>query len=222
MPVPCPLAGADADSEQATSCWDADGRVASRRPRSSPLATTDSSSATTVAAPKVREGHPPDICVAHLRRRWDKMGADLPHGRRHVPRNVRNTLEEALDAKDLPADEIAEVIADLTERVEMLHDDAHPDDARRRIAARLRAERESLSTVLKTREVNATNWAAEQATTPGVVTDTVWGDDRALRGAETQRRIMSVLRTDANQRVDPSAYPHLAYPRAIPLQLYQH
>jgi transposase len=50
--------------------------------------------------------------------------------------------------------------------------------------------------------VDATNWRAEQAIRPAVVNRKVWGGNRTWRGAETQGRMMSLLRTAAQQGVD--------------------
>lgn len=55
------------------------------------------------------------------------MIADLPAGDRHVPRRVRQTLTDALDARDLDADDRGVVVADLAEHIELLHDDAQPN-----------------------------------------------------------------------------------------------
>ena len=93
-------------------------------------------------------------------------------------------------------------MADLAERVELLADDAHPHDENRKLVAHLYAEREALFTFLAHPDVDATNWRAEQAIRPAVVNRKVWGGNRTWRGAETQGRMMSVLRTAAQQRVD--------------------
>jgi len=63
-------------------------------------------------------------CCAHLLRRCDELIADLPAWARSTPRRVREILIEALDARDLGEKERQAVVADLTERVEMLADDA--------------------------------------------------------------------------------------------------
>lgn len=194
------------DTSEATCYWVADGRGFEE--------------ATVVISPDydgviVRDGWAPyrkfdkashQSCLAHLLRRCHEMIEDLPTGDRHVPRRVRDILTEALDARDLPPDKIEAVVADLSERVEMLHDDAHPNDDNRRLVAHLYAEREALFTFLKIPGTDATNWRAEQAIRPAVVNRKVWGGNRTWRGAETQGRIMSVLRTAAKQGTDPIEY----------------
>lgn len=141
-------------------------------------------------------------CLAHLLRRRDEMIADLPAWARSTPRRVRELLSEALDARNLDDAERAVVVADLAERVELLADDAHPHDENRKLVAHLYAEREALFTFLAHPDVGATNWRAEQAIRPAVVNRKVWGDNRTWRGAGTQGRMMSVLRTAAQQGAD--------------------
>ncbi|HVA07699.1 MAG TPA: IS66 family transposase [Acidimicrobiales bacterium] len=141
-------------------------------------------------------------CVAHLLRRCDELITDLPAGAKHTPRRVRQILTEALDARDLDDDERAAVVADLAERVEMLADDAHPENENRKLVAHLYKEREALFTFLTHPGTDATNWRAEQAIRPAVVNRKVWGGNRTWRGAVTQGRIMSVLRTASQQQVD--------------------
>jgi transposase len=60
-----------------------------------------------------------------------------------------------------------------------------------------------LFTYLTRPGVDATNWRAEQAVRPAVVDRKVWGGNRTRRGAGTQGRIMSALRTADQQEVDP-------------------
>ena len=141
-------------------------------------------------------------CVAHLLRRCDELITDLPAGAKHTPRRVRQILTEALDARDLDDDERAAVVADLAERVEMLADDAHPENENRKLVAHLYKEWEALFTFLTHPGTDATNWRAEQAIRPAVVNRKVWGGNRTWRGAVTQGRIMSVLRTASQQQVD--------------------
>ncbi len=141
-------------------------------------------------------------CLAHLCRRSDELIADLPVSGRDTPRKVREILTEALIARELEDGERATVIADLAERVEMLADDAHPHNENRKLVAHLYAEREALFSFLTHPGTDATNWRAEQAVRPAVVNRKVWGGNRTWRGAVTQGRMMSVLRTASQQGVD--------------------
>jgi len=141
-------------------------------------------------------------CLAHLLRRCDELITDLPAGARSTPRRVHEILTEALAARDLDDSERAALVADLAERVEMLADDAHPDNENRKLVAHLYAEKDALFTFLTHPGVDATNWRAEQAIRPAVVNRKVWGGNRTWRGAVTQGRIMSTLRTASQQGVD--------------------
>lgn len=142
-------------------------------------------------------------CVAHLLRRCEEMVADLPDWARGTPREVKEILLQALDARDLSADEQIEIAADLAERVELLGERAHPHEANRRLVAHLANESDALFTFLQHRNVDATNWRAEQAIRPAVVNRKVWGGNRTWRGAATQGRAMSALRTAVQRGVDP-------------------
>jgi len=77
----------------------------------------------------------------------------------------------------------------------------HPPN--RRLLQRLRTERPALFTCLRRPDVEATNWQAEQAIRPAVVTRKVCGGNRTPRGAATQSIVASVPRTCAHQQRDP-------------------
>jgi len=66
----------------------------------------------------------------------------------------------------------------------------------------LYAERNALFTFLTNDGVDATNWRAEQAIRPAVVNRKVWGGNRTWRGAVTQGRMMSLIRTAGQQNLD--------------------
>ncbi|MHB1987135.1 MAG: IS66 family transposase [Acidimicrobiales bacterium] len=141
-------------------------------------------------------------CLAHLLRRCDELITDLPRWARCTPRVVREILLEALEARELSEDERRDVVADLAERVEILPTDAHPNDENRKLVKHLYAERQALFSFLTHDGVDATNWRAEQAIRPAVVNRKVWGGNRTWRGAATQGRMMSLIRTAAQQNLD--------------------
>jgi transposase len=144
-------------------------------------------------------------CVAHLLRRCHEMIEDLPAWARATPRQVRDLLAEALDARDLDATGRAAAAADIGERLDLVVDQAHPHDANRRLIKHLRHERGALFTFLTADGVDATNWRAEQAIRPAVVNRKVWGGNRSDRGAETQGRVMTFLRTAHQHGADAIA-----------------
>jgi transposase len=100
-------------------------------------------------------------CLAHVLRRCHEMATDNPDWARATPREVRDILTEALDARQLGAAERREVVADLTERIDILAEHPHPYEANRRLVNHLMNEREALFTFLTHDGVDATNWRAE-------------------------------------------------------------
>jgi transposase len=145
-------------------------------------------------------------CLAHLLRRCQELTEDLPGWARGTPRVVRDVLAEALAARDLDDTERATVAADLTERIELLAAQPQPHDECRKLVAHLANEQAALFRFLTDPQIDATNWRGEQAIRPAVVNRKVWGGNRTWRGAATQGRIMSVLRTAHQQGVDAIGY----------------
>ena len=141
-------------------------------------------------------------CVAHLLRRCDELITDLPGWARGTPRLVKDVLLDALAARDLDEAGRTAAITDLGERVELLGEAAHPHEECRRLVAHLTKESSALFTFLARPDIDATNWRAEQAIRPAVVNRKVWGGNRTWRGAATQSRMMSVLRTTTQQGID--------------------
>lgn len=145
-------------------------------------------------------------CLAHLDRRAEEMIADLPAWARGTPRQVKAILGEALAARDLDAVGRAAVIEDLTERVELLGEQAHPHDENRKLIKHLLNERHALFSFLADPSIDATSWRAEQAIRPAVVNRKVSGGNRSNRGAVTQGRMTTLLRTATQQGVDAIDY----------------
>ena len=141
-------------------------------------------------------------CLAHLLRRATELESDLPGWARGTPRQVKDILLAALDARGLSRRKRRDVVADLTERIELLAEQAHPHDANRRLVKHLTNEADALFTFLQRPDVDATNWRGEQSIRPAVVNRKVWGGNRTWRGAATQGRIMSALRTATQQGID--------------------
>ncbi|MGH9276674.1 MAG: IS66 family transposase, partial [Acidimicrobiales bacterium] len=142
---------------------------------------------------------------AHLMRRCHEMAEDLPAWARSTPRLVAELLGEALDARDLDAAGRAAAVADIGERIDLLLGQPQPHDANRRLVKHLAHQRHALFTFLTTDGVDATNYRGEQAVRPAVVNRKVWGGNRTDRGAETQGRVMTFLRTAHQQGADAIA-----------------
>lgn len=69
----------------------------------------------------------------------------------------------------------------------------------RRLACHLVRERDALFTFLNCPGLEATNWRAEQAIRPMVVTRKVWSGNRTIQGARTQGILVSILETCRQQ-----------------------
>jgi len=141
-------------------------------------------------------------CIAHLLRRCHEMIEEQPAWSRGTPRQVRDLLLESLDARDLDAKGRAKAVIDIGERFDLLIEAAHPHDANRRLIKHLRHERHALFAFLTIDGVDATNWRGEQGVRPAVVNRKVWGGNRTDRGAQTQGRLMTFLRTAHQQGAD--------------------
>lgn len=146
-------------------------------------------------------------CVRHFTRRCEELIEALPDWARGTPRQVRDLLGEALDARDVQDQaERMRIIDDLTERIELLHEAAHPHDENRKLVNHLYNNRKILFTFLADPDVDATSWRAEQAVRPTTVTRKVCGGNRSDRGAQTQGRMMTMFRTAAQQGIDGVEY----------------
>ena len=145
-------------------------------------------------------------CLAHLVRRADELIESLPAAHRGTPRYVRALLGEALDARDGTETERHAVVADLTERVELLAQRRHPHDENRKLVQHLHRNISALFTFLTDPAIDATSWRAEQGIRPTTVTRKVCGGNRSDRGALTQGRMMTLFRTASQQGIDAVDY----------------
>lgn len=141
-------------------------------------------------------------CLAHLLRRSDELIRDLPEAERETPRIVRQILKDALRARELGPRKAKAATADLVERLEVLLSAEQSHDENRKLVRHLGNEKGALFTFLAHTDIDATNWRGEQAIRPAVVNRKVRGGNRTWRGAATQGRVMSVLRTASQQGVD--------------------
>jgi transposase len=144
-------------------------------------------------------------CLAHVLRRCHQMHQDLPGWARSTPRRAAGLISEALAARDLPTRKRRAAAADIGERLDLLLEEAQPHDANRKLIKHLTNEGTALLTFLDLPGIDATNWRGEQAIRPGVVNRKTSGGNRSDRGAQTQGRIMSLLRTAHQQGADAVA-----------------
>jgi len=148
-------------------------------------------------------------CLGHLLRRCHEMEADLPRRDRTVPAQAKAILKDALAARGLDPAGRQTAAVELAGRIETLCARPVGHDANRRLLKHLGHQGPHLFTFLTADPalgVDATNWRAETGIRPAVVNRKVWGGNRTWRGAETQGRITSVIRTATQHGIDAVDY----------------
>ncbi len=148
-------------------------------------------------------------CLAHLLRRTHGLLETAQRGAARFPHAVRRLLLRTLALRDRRD---RGELGDHGLRVALGRVEAATDHLlagrvtyppNRRLLQHLRTERPALFTCVRRADVEATNWQAEQAIRPAVVTRKVCGGNRSPRGAATQEIVASVLRTSVQQHRDP-------------------
>lgn len=146
-------------------------------------------------------------CLAHLLRRCRLIAADHPHAT--FGTDVQAILQQALAVRDrflsgeLAAAGLAIARGQLIARLAARLDRASgvPDVAR--FAAHLEREFTAIWSFLFDPTIDATNWRAEHAIRPIVVTRKVCGGNRSWDGAESQQILATVIRTASQRDVNP-------------------
>jgi transposase len=146
-------------------------------------------------------------CLAHLLRRCRTLIAD--HRESHFAPRVQRILQHALRVRDRYRDGTVSPHGLTVARGHVHHQlNALIDrPGRRRVArnfaAHLAVEFPAVFTfLLEPDAIDATNWRAEHALRPAVVTRKVCGGNRSERGAQTQQVLASVLQTIHQRRLD--------------------
>jgi transposase len=143
-------------------------------------------------------------CLGHLLKRCRTLQRDHPRAR--FPARVAAILEHALDIRDRhAAGTISAHGVDVArghlfnQMLDVLADPGTVEEIQR-FARHLLVELPALFSFLVDPDLDATNWRAEQALRPAVITRKVCGGgNRSRRGADTQQVLASLLRT-AHQR----------------------
>jgi len=160
-------------------------------------------------------------CLAHLLRRCHENLETAQRGAARVPHAVQRLLQRGLalrnrrDQGTLAGHGLAVARGRLQADMDRLLAWQPTDDDNRKLLAHLDTERDALFTFLRHPGVPATNWPAEQAIRPAVVTRKVCGGNRTWRGAQTQEILASVLATCHKQHLD--SYPLLSALLCSPL-----
>jgi transposase len=147
-------------------------------------------------------------CVAHLLRRCRDLMRD--HHEYHFAPQVAALLQKGLRVRDrwhagaISDHGVAVARGHLVNRLNRVID--RPGRARRAqlFARHLHHEGPGVFTFLVDPAIEATNWRAEHALRPAVVTRKVCGGNRSARGARTQQVLASVLRTIHQRQLDAS------------------
>jgi transposase len=151
-------------------------------------------------------------CVAHILRRCRELVRD--HRDYRFAPAVAALVQHGLTVRDrwragtISAHGVAVARGYLLNRLDWLID--HPGRTRgpRLFAQHLSHEGPGLFTFLLDPTIDATNWRAEHALRPAVVTRKVCGGNRSLRGAHTYEVLASVLRTIRQRGLDASPVFH--------------
>jgi transposase len=144
-------------------------------------------------------------CLSHLLRRCREMILVAGSGEAEFPRTIESILQQSLQLRDRRAQGriseqgLAVSRGKLETRLDRTLQRHYRSPRNRRLANHLLRERDALFTFLSCPGLEATNWRAEQAIRPMVVTRKVWGGNRTARGAHTQAILVSILQTCRQQ-----------------------
>lgn len=172
-------------------------------------------------------------CLAHLLRRCRTLISD--HGDGHFAPRVQHVLQHALAVRDryragaISAHGLAVARGHLHNQLNALIERPGRRRVARHFAGHLAVEFPAIFTfLLEPDTIDATNWRAEHALRPAVVTRKVCGGNRSVRGAQTQQVLSSLLHTIHQRELDatplfdrilrcPAPTPLLAPPTAAAL-----
>ena len=152
---------------------------------------------------------PHQTCLAHLLRRCKDLRTDHPDSPWAAA--VQTVLQDALalrtrcNAGGIGEHGLASARGRLEARLGRLIDAPPPLAPAERFARHLAREFEAVFLFLRDPSLDATNWRAEHAIRPAVVTRKVCGGNRTRRGADTRQILASVVRTARQRQLDPRA-----------------
>lgn len=151
-------------------------------------------------------------CLAHLLKDLSHLEQDKTRGAVRFPRAVARVLREALTLRDeKPAltkqafeQRYAQIQADLDRLIGVSR--RFTDKDNRRMAKRLRKQRQHLLTFLTHEQAEATNNRAERALRPAVVSRKTGGCNKGEAGGRVHAVLMSVAVTARQQLHNPVSY----------------
>ena len=155
---------------------------------------------------------PHQTCLSHLLRRCKDLQAAHPDSpwAGAVQAVLRDglALRDRSNAGEISEHGLASARGRLAARLGRLIDTAPPLAAAERFAKHLANEFPAVFLFLCDPSIDATNWRAEQAIRPAVVTRKVCGGNRTRRGADTQQVLASVVRTARQRNLGPALADH--------------
>ena len=160
-------------------------------------------------------------CVAHLLRRCTHLQEDHPDSPWAF--EVQQVLQAGLDLRDrcnaghVSEHGLATARGRLVAQLARLVETAPPFEDTERFAAHLDNEFDAVFLFLLDPSIDATNWRAEQAIRPAVVTRKVCGGNRTRKGADTQQVLASVARTARQRGLDLPAEIATMLRSAVPV-----
>lgn len=146
-------------------------------------------------------------CLAHLLRRCRLVAADHPHAT--FATDVQAILQQALALRDryqsgvVSAQGLAVARGHLIARLASRLDRPSGVPDVERFATHLDREFAAIWSFLFDPTIDATNWRAEHAIRPIVVTRKVCGGNRSWAGADSQQILASVVRTASQRDLNP-------------------
>jgi transposase len=152
-------------------------------------------------------------CLRHISNRCERLLETAQRGAARLPHAVLRIVGDAFELRDrrdrgeVSPHGLAVATGRLQARTDRLLAWNPTDESNRRLVLHMRKERDGMFRFLKDPEVEATNWRAEQAIRPAVVTRKICGGNRTPRGGFTQETLATVLVTSRQQGLHP--YPLL-------------
>ena len=150
---------------------------------------------------------PHQTCLAHLLRRCKHLQAAHPDcpwaGEVQAALQHGLVLRDRANAGEISEHGLASARGRVVARLGRLIDEPPPTADAERFAKHLANEFPAVFLFLCDPSIDATNWRAEQAIRPAVVTRKVCGGNRTRRGADTQQVLASVVRTARQRGLDP-------------------
>jgi len=148
-------------------------------------------------------------CLAHLLRRCRLLRTDHPHASFVV--DVQSVLHQALALRDrhragtVSAQGLAVARGHLINRLSDRLSRPSTVPEVERFGRHLSREFPAIWSFLFDPSIDATNWRAEQALRPAIVTRKVCGGNRSWDGAHSQHILASVIRTTSQRQLNPHA-----------------